>query len=67
MLIPSISEYIQDGVHEMVWSSRAELHHIRTTAIAEMQQFMQANNCTDPRKAVRLMFSTESHYNIVEP
>lgn len=67
LLIPSVSDYIQDGVHGMIWNSKAELLHIQISAFDEIKQFMQANNCTDAKKAARLMFATEGRHSMMEP
>ena len=59
IFIPPISEYKSYGIQGDIWTSRAELQKMESSAFYDLVAFMVVHNYTDAKEALRIMSDIE--------
>jgi hypothetical protein len=56
VLIPTVDEYKEAGIHIFLWCTKYELQCYKDSAYNDIKDFMWANNCQDFTEAMKALF-----------
>jgi hypothetical protein len=67
VLIPTVDEYKEAGIHIFLWCTKYELQCYKDSAYNDIKDFMWANNCRDFTEAMKALFQIYNTPDDVEP